>query len=447
MAQITSDQVSGLIDEARGAFTRFAELRDEVQAAGDDATAEQKASRNEAQDAALEAKATADGLVEDFERQQKAEDLSEWMNGSAGLLPAMGGAQSTEAKAGVSASVEYKATSGEVKSYTPRGVRHFSAEDEVQYTNVFRSFLLGGVNALNQDEMKLAEKKALLVGSDTAGGFLVMNEVMINELVQALEDAVFMRRVGRVLPPLTSATAISVATASDLDAAEWTSELATGSNDTAAPFGKRSLRPHPIAKRVKISNTHLRLSTMDGEAWVRDEGANRIAAAEENAFLNGSGAQQPEGLFNSNLLSVVTAASATAIAYDDIVEVEFSLKSQYRPGAEWILHRTIFKELMLLKDGNDLPLFRRIPGAGARFDLMSYPVNESEYSPNSSATGLDVAALGNWRRSYWIQDTLNSQVQRLVELYAETNETGFIFRRETDGMIVDGNGAVKLQMA
>ena len=46
-----------------------------------------------------------------------------------------------------------------------------------------------------------------------------------------------------------------------------------------------------------------------------------------------------------------------------------------------------------------------------------------------------VAVIGDFS-NYWIVDALQMSIQRLVELYAETNQTGFIGRKESDGMIV-----------
>lgn len=440
------DTVNGLIDKASQAKTRADEIAAEHHKDGKWSGTEAKANYEAALDEALDAKKAADEAVEDLKVSRKAGELAEWLAQPRATLPGMATDQKA-AGAPTLPRVEYKASDGRVKVAHPTGNRHFKAQQEAAYTDTFRRYLAGGMADMTADDRQLIEQKALSMGIDAAGGALVAPEVVMSELIEALEDAVLMRRLGRVLPPLTSAASVRVGTASDLDDATWTSELLTGSADTAQPFGARSLTPHPLAKRVKISNTLLRLSGIDVEAWVRGEGANRIADAEENAFMTGTGAQQPLGIFTSSLPSTVTAASATDIAYADLVNVEFSLKSQYRPGASWIIHRTIIKELMLLVDGVGRPLLRDVPNAGTRFSLLGYDINESEYAPSSSATGLKVAALGNWKRAYWIVDSLNLTVQRLVELYAETNETGFIFRKETDGMVVDGNGVTILVMA
>jgi HK97 family phage major capsid protein len=47
---------------------------------------------------------------------------------------------------------------------------------------------------------------------------------------------------------------------------------------------------------------------------------------------------------------------------------------------------------------------------------------------------------------YWIVDALSMQVQRLNELYAETNQVGFIGRLETDGAPVLEKAFVRVQL-
>lgn len=451
------EMVKGLIGKANEARKRAGDLQDEHYKEGKWATAEAKSNFDAAIDDAMKMKDEADAAVEQLEREQKAAGLDAWLSKSAGLLPGMaadrksadsGEGESGDARASGRPSIEYKAIKGDdVLVYHPKGSPRFKAEDEVGYAGAFRRFLSGGVSAMNQADWDLAERKALSVGTDAGGGVLVASEVMFAKLIETLQADVLMRQLGTVLPPLTQAASLLIGTAGELDAAEWTTELATGSDDTAAPFGGRSLRPHPLAKRVKVSNTLIRLASVDTEAWVRDAGAKQFVKAEESAYMNGDGVNKPLGVFQSSLPTTVTAASGTDIAYADLVAMEFSLASQYQRGASWIGHRTIVKELFLLVDGMGRPLLRDMPNAGAKYTLLGYDLHVSEYAPSSSASGLKVLALGNWKDAYYIVDTLNVTVQRLDQLYAETNQMGFIFRKETDGMLVDGQGVSILVMA
>ena len=76
--------------------------------------------------------------------------------------------------------------------------------------------------------------------------------------------------------------------------------------------------------------------------------------------------------------------------------------------------------------------------------LLGLPVYQSEYVPNTFTTGLYVGMLADFSY-YWIADAMDVQLQRLVELYAETNQTGFIGRKETDGMPVLAEAFARLK--
>ena len=61
-------------------------------------------------------------------------------------------------------------------------------------------------------------------------------------------------------------------------------------------------------------------------------------------------------------------------------------------------------------------------------------------------TGKYVGLFGDFS-NYWIVDALSMQIQRLSELYAETNQVGFIGRLETDGAPVLEEAFVRVRLA
>ncbi len=345
-------------------------------------------------------------------------------------------------------SVDYVSKGRKAERFTPTRTLTptWTAKAEADYTRAFRAWVAGNGNDKGEDR-ELFTQKALSAGVDNAGGFWITPEVFSTEIISALEDMVVMRQLGTVMPAIPRGTRLVIRTASDLSDAEWTSEITTAAADTATPAGQRALTPHPMGKLVKASNVFLDAYS-GGEAYIRDEIAARFAEIEETAFMTGNGQNQPQGVFSStsSLPTDVTAASATDIVYNDLLDTVYSLKSQYHPGASWIMHRTIRKELAKLVDGNGRPLLEREANAGPETSLLGYPIALSEYAPSSSASTLYVAALGNWKKAYRIVDSLAMRLTRLVELYALTEEVGFVARKETDGMIVDGNGVVRLKM-
>jgi len=310
----------------------------------------------------------------------------------------------------------------------------------------FNKFLRGGIQVLNHDEIR-----ALQAEVDTLGGYIVAPQQFVNQLIKAVDDLVFIRPLATRFT-LDRAESLGVpALDSDISDADWTSELATGAEDTAMAFGKRELRPHPLAKRIKVSNKLLRQGTIDPEALVRDRMAYKFGITEEKAFLTGDGVDKPLGLFVASDQGIstardVVAGSATDLTFDGLTSVKYALKQQYWPRARWLFHSNAVEQIAKLKDNNGQYLWRESTRAGEPDRLLGFPVMMSEYAPNTFTTGQYVGILGDFS-FYWIVDALDMQIQRLVELYAETNQTGFIGRRELDGMPVLEEAFVRAKLA
>lgn len=370
--------------------------------------------------------------------------------GSTGRIPVGVGvtakAAGEEDEAGQIVYKAHNGKPGEVSTFIPSQslTDNWTAKAEASYTDIFRRYLARGTQSMKAEDYDMQRQKALSAGVDTAGGFWVVPEVFATEFLSTLADEVMMRRLATVMPAIPRGSRLVIRTASGLDAAEWTTEIGSATLDASTPAGQRALTPHPLAKAVRISNTLLEGSPVGVEAYVRGEISALFEAAEESAGMTGGGAGRWEGIYTSTLPTDVTCASATSIAYADLLDVEGALKAQYLRNAQWIMHRTIRKELLSLVDGQGLPLLRRDPAAASRFDLFGYPINISEYSPSSSASAQYVAALGDWKRAYRIVDSLAVRIVR--DEVPATDQVDFYARKESDGMIVDGNGLVRLKM-
>lgn len=239
----------------------------------------------------------------------------------------------------------------------------------------------------------------------------------------------------------------------DPDDSTWTAELSTGTDDDAMNFEKRSFVPHPSAKRIRISKTLLRLSAIPVAPLVSERLAYKFAITEEKAFLTGTGSNQPLGLFTNNANGITSANrwvssgnTNVALKADNLINVKYALKMQYRANAQWIFHRDVIKVIRRLKDGEGNYLWQTSIAADKPDTLLGYPVNESEYAPSTMTTLLAVGILGDFSY-YWIVDALDMQIQVLTELYAEKNQNGYIARMETDGMPVVEEAFAVCQMA
>jgi len=310
----------------------------------------------------------------------------------------------------------------------------FRGTDEFRAS--FSKFFRGG-----RDACTPAEMRALSADNDTLGGYTVAPEQMVDQLVKAVDNMVFIRQKATKFRLANSASMGAVALDADPADADWTAELLTGSEDSTMAFGKRELHTRPLAKRIKISNKLMNLNP-GIESFVMGRLAYKFGVSQEKAFMTGTGANQPLGVFTASAQGIPTARdvtggaggnTTTAVTMDGLIAAKYSLKGQYWGSADWIFNRTVLESISKLKDGNGQYIWRQSIQEGEPDRLLSRPVIMSEYSPNTMTTGLYVGILGDFS-NYWIADALDMQVQRLVELYAETNQVGFIGRLETDGM-------------
>ncbi|GAA2790023.1 phage major capsid protein [Streptomyces showdoensis] len=315
-----------------------------------------------------------------------------------------------------------------------------------------RAYLLGGRSVLTE-----RQARALNAGHDPEGGFLVAPQQFVKDLLKNVDDMVQLRGLATV-QQLTQAESLGVPTLdTDLNDADWTSELATGNQDDSMRFGKRELRPHPLAKRVKISRKLMRASVLNPENLVRERMAYKFGVTAEKAYMVGDGNQKPLGLFTPHADGIPTSRDvdvstsgtgftnvAAGNAADDLITAKYTLKGAYHKNARWLFHRLMIASIRKLKDGDGNYIWRAGLANDAPDVILDLPFLTSEFAPSTFGDGDYVGMLGDFSY-YWIAEALNFEVQRLNELYAETNQLGFIGRQEADGMPVLAEAFVRLQ--
>ncbi|MCA9903837.1 MAG: phage major capsid protein [Anaerolineae bacterium] len=299
-----------------------------------------------------------------------------------------------------------------------------------EYAAGFRSWLAGG-------ELVNQEVRALQADLDTAGGYLMAPLQIVDALIKAIDDAVYIRQWATVFS-VPNADSLGVPTLENDPAdADWTTELATGSEDSTMSVGRRELHPYPLAKRIKLSRKLLMKVPGIEDLTVARLGY-KFGITQEKAYLTGSGAGQPLGIFTAHTDGIPTSRdvstdnTTTAVTGDGLINAKYALKQQYWPRARWMAHRDFYKMVAKLKDGDGQYIWRESVRVGEPDRLLGLPTAMSEYAPNTFTTGQYVATVGDFS-NYWIADSMALFVQRLVELYAESNQIGLIGRLDSDG--------------
>lgn len=273
---------------------------------------------------------------------------------------------------------------------------------------------------------------ALQIGTDTEGGYLVPDEYE-KTLVEALEEENIFRKLAHVINTASGDRKIPVVASKGN--ASWVDEegAITDSDDS---FSQVSIGAYKLGTLIKVSNELLNDSVFNLEAYISKEFARRIGNKEEDAFFNGDGVGKPTGIFNkTGGASVgVTAASATAITADELIDLFYSLKAPYRKKAVWVLNDSTVKAIRKLKDANGNYLWQPALTAGTPDTILGRPVFTSAFVPEIKA-GAKTIAFGDFSY-YWIADRQGRNFKKLSELYAATDQTGFVATQRVDGKLI-----------
>ena len=201
-------------------------------------------------------------------------------------------------------------------------------------------------------------------------------------------------------------------------------------------FGQVSIGAYKLGTTIKVSEELINDSVFDLEGYISKEFARRIGNREEDSFFNGDGSGKPLGILaaKGGAELGVTAASATAITADELIDLFYSLNAPYRKNAVWVLNDATIKAIRKLKDNNGNYLWQESLTAGAPGTILGRPVFTSSYMPTIAA-GKKVIAFGDFNY-YWIADRQGRSFKRLNELYAATGQVGFIANQRVDGKLI-----------
>ena len=285
-------------------------------------------------------------------------------------------------------------------------------------------------------------QNALQVGTDSEGGYLVPDEFE-RTLVEALQEENIFRQLATIIT--TSSGDRKIPVVATKGTASWVDEEGVIPESDDA-FGQVSIGAYKLATMIKVSEELLNDSVFNLEQYIAKEFGRRIGAKEEEGFFVGDGSGKPTGIFNvtGGAGVGVTAASATAITIDEIMDLFYSLKSPYRKNAVFVTNDATVKSIRKLKDGNGQYLWQPSVTAGQPDTILNRPLKTSTYVP-VIASAAKTIAFGDFSY-YWVADRQGRAFQRLNELYAATGQVGFKATQRVDGKLILAEAVKALQM-
>jgi len=275
-------------------------------------------------------------------------------------------------------------------------------------------------------------KNALQIGTDTEGGYLVPDEFE-RTLIESLNEENIFRKLANVISTASGDRKIPVVASKGT--ASWIDEEgAIPESDDS--FGQVSIGAYKLGTMIKVSEELLNDSVFNLENYIAREFARRIGNKEEDAFFTGDGSGKPTGILaaTGGAQIGVTAASATAITVDEILDLFYSLKSPYRNKSVFVMNDATIKAIRKLKDGQGQYIWQPSLQAGTPDTILNRPVYTSSYVPTIAASAKSII-FGDFGY-YWVADRQGRVFKRLNELYAATGQVGFVATQRVDGKLI-----------
>lgn len=380
-----------------------------------DAATEEKLARIEADlSKATEAKAALEAVIK--ATNDRADALEKKMN-----RPGFGhnsGADEAEEKALRGFNLAIKTHALASNQPTPPDV---DAEGFQLYRKGFNTYLRKGDRSFDA-----AEFKAMSVGSDPDGGYLVLPDTS-GRMITRIFETTPMRQLASVQVIGTDALEGIV----DTDEAAfggWVGET-TARTETGTPqINKWRIPVFEMYANPRTTQQLLDDANVDVEAWLSGKVGDKLSRTEATAFITGTGQDQPKGLTSYPTAATADATrawgtfehKATGVASDfasgvtqaDILyDLIAAMKNGYLANAGFLSRREVIAKIRKFKTTQGEFLWEPSLQMGSPEKLLGYPLTVSQDMPALASGSLSLA-FGDFKQAYQIVDRLGFRTLR-----------------------------------
>lgn len=282
-------------------------------------------------------------------------------------------------------------------------------------------------------------ENALKENGGSSGGYLVP-DVMERTIMSLLEEENVMRRICLVKPAQEN-TDIPVVL--ETGHAVWVDENGTIS-DSDTQFGRITIHAHKLVTAENISNELLDDSAFDMESFITKTLALRLVNAEEAAFVDGDGNGKPLGLLRQAEVGVTTEDTGR-ISADDMIDLIYSVPTQFRKGGALLMHPSTLASLYKIKTASDRNIWGCDLKDGFPLTFLGYPILFSNAMP-TIASGSKPLIFGDFKQ-FRIADRGGHRVKRLNEILAQYDQTRFQITERVDAVLLRNDAIRTLLVA
>ena len=317
------------------------------------------------------------------------------------------------------------------------------AELELPHKKAFAAYVRTG----DDDGLRTLEVEAKGLNTQVAaeGGFLIDPQTS-DRIDTVLNSGASLRALSNVVQVEASAYDVLI-DQGDIGAG-WIDEVSPITETQAPTLDRISIPLHELSASPKASQRVLDDTAFDVEAWLADRIADRFLRAESEAFVSGTGVNQPTGFLTKPTIANASwawgnigyVATGTPGDFDPnnpadvLVDLVYSLNAEYRAGAAFIMNSKTAGEVRKMKDNQGRFLWMEGLQAAQPPLVVGYPVLIVEEMPD---IGVDAHAIafGNFRKGYTIAERPDLRILR--DPYSSRPNITFFASKRVGGDVSD----------
>lgn len=191
------------------------------------------------------------------------------------------------------------------------------------------------------------------------------------------------------------------------------------------------------SKEVLLSYELITDSAFDLASEVGSMLGERLGRALAAAYTTGTGSSQPGGIVTGTTVGK-TAASTTAIAADELIDLIHSVDPAYRvnPGVGFMAHDAVIAAIRKLKDDNNNYLWQPGYQMGQPDRLLGYPVYTNQNMASTIEAAAKTVVFGDFKK-FKVRMVSGVRLVRMDERYADYDQVGFVAFVRTDSKVLN----------
>lgn len=235
----------------------------------------------------------------------------------------------------------------------------------------------------------------------------------------------------------------------------WAGELEERQDTELPELKKIQIHTHELYAKPRASQKVLEDSSINLEEWIGNKISESMSVMENMAFIKGDGDKKPKGILSYPLsdselddhLQVIKTGENGAIKNaDSLLAIVDALRSDFLPGACWMMSRSALSLLRGLKDESRRYLLQPSLIDGMAYTLLGFPIvlNDALDQVRSGEVSTPVL-FGNFKQGYHIVD--RRDVTLLRDPYSAKPFVEFYATKRVGGAVVDFSAIKVLQFS